>query len=155
MNGYQRTVAFVNGEKTDRPPFMPLVIEWVSRQQGLDYRDFIYQPTLRANAYLAAAERFHLDCILPDADFYEQLEDFGAKPVWGGTGYHADPILQDLEDIPNLSIPEIRPRYPYGKPAGDLKADRRKGKGKPLSFRNLCGSFYRIYQRPGAGGRLL
>ena len=36
MNGYECTVRFVHGEKTDQPPFMPLVIEWVARQQGRD-----------------------------------------------------------------------------------------------------------------------
>ena len=42
MNGYERTCKFVMGEPVDHPPFMPLVIEWVSRQCGLEYPDFIY-----------------------------------------------------------------------------------------------------------------
>ena len=36
MNGYERVKAFVNGEEFDRPPFMPLVIEWVSKQKGME-----------------------------------------------------------------------------------------------------------------------
>ena len=61
MNGYERCVAFVNGKETDRPPFMPLVIEWASRQCGLDYRDFIYKPDVRVKAYLDVVERFDID----------------------------------------------------------------------------------------------
>ena len=37
MNGYERTVKFVRGEPVDRPPFMPLAIEWISREQGIPY----------------------------------------------------------------------------------------------------------------------
>lgn len=36
MNGYERTVKFLAGEKVDRPPFMPLAIDWVCIQEGLE-----------------------------------------------------------------------------------------------------------------------
>ena len=141
MNGYERTIRFVEGEATDRPPFMPLVIEWVYRQQGLDYRDFIYQPALRAKAYLEAAEKFHLDCILPDADFYEQLEDFGAKPVWSGTGYHADPILPELEDIRTLVLPQMNPGSRMGNRLEILRQVAEKAKGERYIFGICVGPF--------------
>ncbi len=80
MNGYERTVKFVRGEPVDRPPFMPLAIEWISREQGIPYPEFIYEPETRIRAYRSAVTKYDFDCVLPDADFYEQLEDFGAKP---------------------------------------------------------------------------
>lgn len=98
LNGYERTLSF-----------MPLVVEWVSRQQRRDYPEFVYDPIQQADAYLACAERFHLDCILPDADFYEQLEDFGTKPVYGDGGFHAAPILTDPADIAKRQMPAILP----------------------------------------------
>ena len=52
MNGYERVKAFVNGGEFDRPPFMPLIIEWVARQKGIPYPDFVYKPEVRAQAYL-------------------------------------------------------------------------------------------------------
>ena len=106
MNGYERTVRFVKGEAVDRPPFMPLVIEWVSRTQGIAYPDFVYDPEIRAQAYERCVEQYDLDCVLPDADFYEQLEDFGAKPVYDGKGYSAAPIIEDVEDLSHLTWPE-------------------------------------------------
>ena len=69
MNGYERTIAFVNGGEFDRPPFMPLIIEWVARQKGIPYPDFVYKPEVRAQAYLDICEEFDVDCVLPDTDF--------------------------------------------------------------------------------------
>ncbi len=92
MNGYGRITKFVAGEPVDRPPFMPLAIEWVARQEEMDYCDFVYQPHLSAEVYLSCAEKYHFDCILPDADFYKQMEDFGAQPVYQDSGFHAEPI---------------------------------------------------------------
>ena len=87
MNGYERTCKFVMGEPVDHPPFMPLVIEWVSRQCGLEYPDFVYHPDVRAKAYLEIVEKFDMDHVLPDADFSEQLEDFGQVPKWTEAGF--------------------------------------------------------------------
>lgn len=82
MNGYERTCKFVRGEAVDRPPFMPLAIEWVARNQGIPYPEFIYEPEKRIAAYSACVRKYDFDCVLPDADFYKQLEDFGSKPVF-------------------------------------------------------------------------
>lgn len=141
MNGYKRTLRFVQGQPADRPPFMPLVIEWVSRQQGIPYPDFVYDPKRRAEAYLACAERFHLDCILPDADFYEQLEDFGAKPVYGDGGFHAAPILSDLEDIKKLQIPAIQPGTRMGNRLDILRRVAEKEKSRRYIFGICIGPF--------------
>ncbi len=137
MNGYERTTRFVLGQPVDRPPFMPLVIEWVSRQQGIPYPDFVYDPAVRAAAYLACAERFHLDCILPDADFYEQLEDFGAKPVFGGGGYHAAPILDGPEKAASLPLPAFKPGTRMGNRLETLRLVAEKAKGDRYIF-GIC-----------------
>lgn len=109
MNGYERTYRFVRGQAVDRPPFMPLAIEWVSRNQGMTYPDFVYDPVRRAEAYIRCAEKYGFDCVLPDADFYEQLEDFGAKPVFDGKAFHAAPILEDPADAAELAVPDFAP----------------------------------------------
>ena len=137
MNGYERTIRFVNGEPVDRPPFMPLVIEWVARTQGIPYPDFVYNPAIRADAYLRCAEEYHLDCILPDADFYEQLEDFGAKPVYDGKGYSAAPIMEDLEDFSGLKTPGFEPGPRMGNRLATLRHIAAKEKGNRYIF-GIC-----------------
>ena len=109
MNSYERTVKFLSGEKVDRPPFMPLVIDWVCNQEGLGPEEFVYDPIKRANAYIHCCDKFNIDCILPDSDFFEQLEDFGAKPVLSDSGYHIDPILEAPEDVEKLPVPSFAP----------------------------------------------
>ena len=104
MNGYERTCKFVMGELVDHPPFMPLVIEWVSRQCGLEYPDFVYHPDVRAKAYLEIVEKFDMDHVLPDADFSEQLEDFGQVPKWTEAGFQVEPIINSEEDLDKLTL---------------------------------------------------
>ncbi|MDO4478469.1 MAG: uroporphyrinogen decarboxylase family protein [Lachnospiraceae bacterium] len=142
MNGYERTVAFVKGEPVDHPPFMPLVIEWASVQCGLDYRDFIYKPEVRTKAYLDIVERFDLDHILVDADFSEQLEDFGQIPVWKeSTGYVVEPIINSPEDIDKLVIPEIKPGTRQGNRIEIIKGVAAKEKGHRYIFGICVGPF--------------
>ncbi|MFQ9801056.1 MAG: uroporphyrinogen decarboxylase family protein [Clostridia bacterium] len=137
MNGYERTVRFVKGEAVDRPPFMPLVIEWVSRTQGIAYPDFVYDPEIRAQAYERCVEQYDLDCVLPDADFYEQLEDFGAKPVYDGKGYSAAPIIEDVEDLSHLTLPEYSQGSRMGNCLEILRRVAAKEKGKRYIF-GIC-----------------
>ncbi len=142
MNGYERTRKFVLGQPTDRPPFMPLVIEWVSRQCGLAYPEFVYNPEIRANAYLEIAEKYDLDCILPDADFSEQLEDFGQKPLWTeSAGFQVKPIVSSLEEIRKLQLPEIVPGTRQGNRIEILKKIAEKEKGHRFIFGICIGPF--------------
>lgn len=137
MNGYERTIRFVRGEPVDRPPFMPLVIEWVARTQEIPYPDFVYNPALRAEAYLKCVNQFDLDCILPDADFYEQLEDFGAKPVYDGKGYSAAPIMEAPDDLDNLKIPDFAIGSRMGNRLEILRRIAAREKGKRYIF-GIC-----------------
>lgn len=141
MNGYERTKNFVLGQPVDRPPFMPLVIEWVSKQCGIEYPEFVYNPEVRANAYLEIAEKFDLDCVLPDADFSEQLEDFGQKPVWTSSGYQVKPIINDMDDIKALKLPEIKPGTRQGNRIEIIKRVAEKEKGHRYIFGICIGPF--------------
>lgn len=141
MNGYERTKSFVDGKPVDRPPFMPLVIEWVSSKQNIPYPDFVYNPDIRANAYLQCAEKYNLDCILPDADFFEQLEDLGAKPVFDGKGYHAEPIIEDIEELPTLPVADFAVGTRMGNRIEIIKKIAEKEKGNRYIFGICVGPF--------------
>ena len=141
MNGYERTVKFISGEKVDRPPFMPLAIEWISRQAGLEYPDFVYDPMKRANAYLEMCEKYNIDCILPDADFFEQSEDVGAKPIFSDTGYHGDPILSCPDDVDKLPAPTFAPGTRMGNRLVTIEEISKKAKGEKYIFGICIGPF--------------
>lgn len=141
MNGYQRTVNFVKGLPVDRPPFMPMTIEWVSKYENIPYPDFVYKPEVRANAYLDVCEKFNLDCVLPDTDFYEQLEDLGAKPVFDGKGYNAEPIIDDIDELPTLPKPTFKIGTRMGNRLEIIKRIAAKVKGEKYIFGICIGPF--------------
>lgn len=141
MNGYERTVNFVLGKPVDRPPFMPLVIEWVSRQYGVSYNNFVEDPQLRANAYLQICREYDLDCILPDADFSEQLEDFGQIPRWEDGRYQVEPILSCPEDALKLPLPQIVPGTRQYRRLETLRLIAQQEKGNRYIFGICIGPF--------------
>ncbi len=141
MNGYERTKAFFSGEKVDRPPFMPLAIDWVAIQYGLDQETFVYDPIKRAEAYIAICDKYNFDCILPDSDFHEQLEDFGEKPVLSDTGYHAETILETPEDVKNLPTPTFEPGTRMGNRLITLKKVVEERKGQKYIYGICIGPF--------------
>ena len=141
MNGYERTCKFVRGEAVDRPPFMPLAIEWVSRNQGLTYPEFVYDPEKRAKAYIECVRKYDFDCVLPDADFYEQLEDFGSKPVFDGNAFSAEPIITDVEKIDHLRLPDFAPGSRQGNRLQVLRAMAEQFKGEKYIFGICVGPF--------------
>ncbi len=141
MNGYERVKAFVNGGEFDRPPFMPLIIEWVSRQKGIPYPDFVYKPEVRAQAYLDICDAFDVDCVLPDTDFFEQLEDFGKIPTWTDIGFQAPPIIKDPSDIDRLKVPEIKLGTRQGNRIEIIQRVADKVKGKKYIFGICIGPF--------------
>ena len=141
MNSYERTCRFVRGETVDRPPFMPLAIEWVSRNQGIPYPEFVYDPEKRARANIACVEKYGFDCVLPDADFYEQLEDFGAKPVFDGKAFSAEPILTDPSDAAELKQPDYLPGTREGNRLAILRTVAERFKGEKYIFGICIGPF--------------
>lgn len=141
MNGYERTCKFVMGEPVDHPPFMPLVIEWVSRQCGFEYPDFVYHPDVRAKAYLEIVEKFDMDHVLPDADFSEQLEDFGQVPKWTEAGFQVEPIINSEEDLDKLTLPEFLPGTRQGNRLEILRQVAAKEKGNRYIFGICIGPF--------------
>ncbi len=141
MNSYERTVRFVNGDQVDRPPFMPLVIDWVAKQLNVDWQDFVYNPATRANTYLKVCDQFHIDCILPDADFFEQLEDFGLQPVLENDAYHGKPIIRELEDLDSLPVPDFGKNTRMGNRLETLRLVADQVKNEKFIFGICVGPF--------------
>ena len=155
MNGYERTIAFVEGKPVDRPPFVPLAIEWVARQEGLEYPEFVYDPLKRAAAYTRCVERFHFDCVLPDADFYEQLEDVGAKPEFSSSGFHAAPILTSPEEVASLPSPTYADGTRMGNRLLTLREVAKSQKGRRYIFGICIGPFTEYTNARGVNDGLM
>jgi MtaA/CmuA family methyltransferase len=120
---------------------MPLVIDWVARQAGVDWPEFVYNPAVRAEAYLSVTDRFGIDGILPDADFYEQLEDFGMEVDFDGSAYHGRPIINELSKIDSLPVPDFKPGSRMGNRLETLSRIADRVKGKQYIFGICVGPF--------------
>lgn len=137
MNGYERITRYLDGKKVDRPPFAPLVIQWVSQQCGVPYNEFVYNPNLRAKCYLEIVEKYDIDCVLPDADFSEQLEDFGQVPKWENGEFQVQPIIPDLDSAMTLKLPEIKPGTRQGNRLEIIQQVAQHCKGEKYIF-GIC-----------------
>ncbi len=142
MNSYERTIKFLEGEKTDHPPFMPLIVDWAVRQQNADYMEFVNNPKVRADVYLKTVRKFHIDCIMPASDFYEQLSDFGMELKVVNNRYTGVPFINDIEkDMENIKVPEIKAGGRMANRLEALKIITKVEKNNTFIFGHCIGPF--------------
>jgi uroporphyrinogen decarboxylase len=79
MTGRQRTLDFLAGRPTDRPPLHPIVMRWAARHAGVKYRDFCLDPASKCRAMLRAAEDFGHDWVTVMSDPYAEASAFGIE----------------------------------------------------------------------------
>lgn len=64
MNSYERVVAALNHQTPDRVPVYPILAGVTRKLVGVSYEQWSTDAETCANAYLAAARQFDLDCIV-------------------------------------------------------------------------------------------
>jgi MtaA/CmuA family methyltransferase len=77
MTGRQRTLEFLAGKPTDRPPFHPIIMRWAARYAGVNYRDFCLDPPSKCRAMVRCAEDFGMDWVTVMSDAYAEASAFG------------------------------------------------------------------------------
>lgn len=79
MTGLERTIAFIKGEKVDRPPFHPIIMRWASKYAGLKYHDFCTVPGDKCRAMIKCAEDFDIDWVTVLSDPWAEASGFGIE----------------------------------------------------------------------------
>jgi uroporphyrinogen decarboxylase len=79
QTGLERTLSFINGEVTDRPPFHPIIMRWAASQAGVNYRDFCTIPAIKCEAMIKAALNFDIDWVTVMSDPWAEASAFGIK----------------------------------------------------------------------------
>jgi len=79
VNGLQRTMAFINGEDTDRPPFHPIIMRWAAKYAGVRYRDFCLDPHSKCSAMIRCARDFGIDWVTVMSDPWAEASAFGIE----------------------------------------------------------------------------
>jgi MtaA/CmuA family methyltransferase len=79
VTGLQRTIAFINGEETDRPPFHPIIMRWAAKYSGVKYRDFCLDPHSKCSAMIRCARDFNIDWVTVMSDPWAEASAFGIE----------------------------------------------------------------------------
>ena len=77
--GLQRTLDFVAGRPTDRPPCHPIIMRWAARYAGTPYRAFCLEPERKCAAMIRCALDFSLDWVTVMSDPYVEASAFGLQ----------------------------------------------------------------------------
>ena len=129
LTGRQRTLDFLAGRPTDRPPFHPIVMRWAARHAGVKYRDFCQDPASKCRAMIKAAEDFGGDWVTVMSDPYAEASAFGIH-----VEYPEDDLPLDRGHFDSLEALSALTPYEVGahrRTAGRLEEIRR--------YRELCG----------------
>jgi len=77
MTSLERTLAFIKGEKTDRPPFHPIIMRWAAKYAGIKYRDFCRNPEAKCMGMIRSARDFNIDWVTVMSDPWAEASAFG------------------------------------------------------------------------------
>ncbi len=79
MTGLQRTIEFIRGADTGRPPFHPIIMRWAARYAGVKYRDFCTDPAAKCMAMIRCARDFGIDWVTVMSDPWAEASAFGVE----------------------------------------------------------------------------
>ncbi len=79
MTGYERTIAFLNGQTVDRPPFHPIIMRWAAKYAGVRYREFCTDPLAKCMAMIKCARDFDIDWVTVMSDPWAEASAFGIE----------------------------------------------------------------------------
>jgi uroporphyrinogen decarboxylase len=109
MNGYQRTMAAIEGSKPDTPPIMLHNFMLAARESGITMQRFRTSPQAVADSFIASIEKYQYDGVLVDIDTatlagalgvaVDLPEDEPARCISGR--------LASLNEVHELSPPDV------------------------------------------------
>lgn len=79
MNGLERTLGFLQGEKVDHPPFHPIIMRWAAKYAGVKYRLFCTDPLSKCHAMIKCARDFGIDWVTVMSDPWAEASAFGIQ----------------------------------------------------------------------------
>ncbi len=116
---YQRFMAALAGEPTDRVALFPLLMFLTADRAGITYREYATDGRALAAAQLLVQERFDLDAITACSDAFRVTADLGADMAYpeDKPPYARAPVVTAATDLQRLARPD--PAQP-----GSRMADR-------------------------------
>jgi len=110
MKRGDRVIATLEGRAADRPPFMPITMQFAADLISVKYREYATDHRLLVRGQLEVARRFGADCVSAISDPAVEASDVGAPVVFGEdlppSTRESDSLLADKSRLLGLSIPE-------------------------------------------------
>ncbi len=114
MNGYERTIAALNGEKPDKIPVMLHNFLMAAHEYGITMEQYRNNPKLLAESFMHSMDKYNYDGILIDIDTVTLAGAVGVPvdfPVNKPARSHLGNI-ENLEDVVHLK-PAVIENYKY------------------------------------------
>lgn len=106
MNGFERITAAMNHKPTDHIPVYPILAGVTRKLTGIGYQEWATDSTACADAFIAAVERFDLDCVVTLIDLSIECDAWGQKIIFHENDAPApdynDKIINSLDDYEKI-----------------------------------------------------
>jgi MtaA/CmuA family methyltransferase len=109
MTGLERTLSFIRGESTDRPPFHPIIMQWAAKFSKVDYSDFCLKPEAKCKAMMECANAFDMDWVTVMSDPYCEAEGYGLEVKYpkNNLPHETGPLIKSFDDVHKLQLPIV------------------------------------------------
>lgn len=110
MNSRERVLALLNGEPVDRPPCMPITMQFAADLIGAPYRQYETDFRTLAEGQLRVAEQFDFDYVNTMSDPAREASDCGASVEFFENSpaalNHNDALLANKSALARLKMPD-------------------------------------------------
>lgn len=111
MNGRQRTLAFLQGQRTDHVPFHPLVMQYAASMTGVPYGAYCTDYIAQSHAMVSFARDYGLDWLHPAGFAYCEAAAYGLEVIYphDGLPYAPKPLIADFSrDISRIRLLDVK-----------------------------------------------
>ncbi len=113
MQSLERIRNVVAGRPVDRLAVQPLIMQFAARHAGIDYNDYVTDGRRLAEAQMAMAEEYGIDCLMQCSDPARELIDIAAgddsSVEWAQSGpaiVESRALLLDKGKLTELRVPD-------------------------------------------------
>jgi MtaA/CmuA family methyltransferase len=113
MDSLERVRGLIAAEPIDRLPAQPLVMQLAARHAGIGYNDYVTDARRLADAQLALADDYGIDCLMTCSDPARELIDIAggddSSVVWADSGpaiVESRAVLLDKSRLGELRVPD-------------------------------------------------
>ena len=82
MNSKERIFSVMNGQKADRIPNANILMTFIAKEMGVNYKKFCLDAETKARGNILCAEKYGIDVVTVMSDPMTEAYDFGTSVVF-------------------------------------------------------------------------